>query len=318
LRPVQTLIQQGRYAQAEAALRSMPARSGETDYLLGFTLIQLYRFDEAEQVLRRAVEDQPANLDRLHALSKSLLEQGKNLAAIEILDRALAVASRPDLHFARAMCALNAGRAEEAERDLRASLAGQGKNPEALFKLGRLELDRGNFAEARGRFAAALAIAPQHLEARFSLAVAELRSGNAAGAIGSLEQVLDQVPGHVGALYNLARAFQASKRSEEARSTLERFRKMSAAQDEADYLQQAVKKNPQNIDGRLALVAKLLEIGQAESALREALVARQLGPERAGTYHLLAEALARLGRTADAEQARGFARRLEGGGQGDR
>lgn len=313
LTQIETLIQSGRYAQAEQALRAIPASTGASDYLLGFTLIQLYRYEEAERTLRRAVADQPKNVDRLRALAKSLLEQGKNLAAIEVLDRALAVERRPDLHFARAMCALNAGRDRDAEIDLEASLAGQPGNSEALFKLGRLVLERGDYADARERFAASLDLDPGHLEARFSLGLAELRTGNAGAAIEAFEQVLAAVPGHVGALYNLARAYQAVSRNSEAADTLQRFERMSAVQDEADFLQQAVRKNPDNVNGRMELVRKLLELGKADRALEEALALRQLAPRSAPTYRLLAESLRRLGRADDARQAEEFARRLEAG-----
>lgn len=313
LRPIETLIEQGRYSQAEQALRSLSVSNGEIDYLLGFALIPLYRFDEAEEALRRSVDAQPANIDRLHALAKSLLEQGKNLAAIEILDRALAVESRPDLHFARAMCALNAGRSRQAEENLEASLAGEPRNPEALYKLGQIALERGGYAAAREQFAASLDLDPEHLEARFSLGLAELRTGEPARAIQAFEQVLTAVPGHVGGLYNLARALQAVGRGDEARATLERFERMSATQDEADFLKQAVKKNPNNVEGRIALVGKLLELGKSDDALQETLIARGQAPRRAEIYRLLAEALKRLGRADDARQANEFALRLEAG-----
>lgn len=313
LSEIEAMIQKRQYAQAEQALRSIPHRSGASDYLLGFTLIQLYRFGEAEKTLRRAVEEQPDNIDRLRALAKSLLEQGKNLAAIKVLDRALEVDGRSDLYFARAMCALNAGLDQQAESDLVATLAGEARNPEALYKLGRLTQDRGDYAAARERFAASLDLNPGHLEARFSLGVSELRTGQPDQAIAAFERVLSTVPGHVGALYNLARAYRVAGRQDEARRTLERFRRMSAAQDAADFLGQAVKKNPGNTDGRLALVRKLLELGKAEEALQEALVARQQAPQRADVYRLLADALNRLGRSQDARQAEDFARRLEEG-----
>lgn len=308
---IEALVRQGRHVQAVEALSALPEPSGASDYLLGYSLIQLYRFAEAESALRRAVDDEPGNVDRLHALAKSLLEQGKNLAAIDALDRALAIESRPNLHFSRAMCALNAGRLDEARTDLEASLAGQTRNPEALYKLGQIALDRGRYPEARERFEACLAIAPGHLEARFALGVTELRNGRTTAAIEAFETVLAAVPGHVGALYNLARAFQQDRRPDEARATLERFRHMSAVQDEVDFLRQAVEKNPGNLEGRALLARKLLEIGKAEDALREALASRQLGPDRAATYRLMAEVFGRLGRQDDARRAVEFARRLE-------
>ena len=50
----EALIQSGRYEQAEQSLRRLISQdpSGQAYYLLGFTLIQLYRYDDAEVILR--------------------------------------------------------------------------------------------------------------------------------------------------------------------------------------------------------------------------------------------------------------------------
>ena len=49
------------------------------------------------------------------ALAKSLLEQGKNLAAGEVLEQAIAIQPKPAYHHAHAMTALNAGQLDAAE-----------------------------------------------------------------------------------------------------------------------------------------------------------------------------------------------------------
>ncbi len=307
------LLQSGDHRAAATLLEQSfePGASGRADYLLGFARIQLYRFEEAEVSLRRAVEAEPDNVDRLQALAKSLLEQGKNLAAIEVLDQALMVERRPDLHFARAMCALNAGRPDRARSDLEATVLLQPGSAEALYKLGQMDVDAGDYASGKVRFEAALESDSSHLEARFLLGLAELRAGNAQASIAAMRMVLSQVPGHVGALYSLVKAYRLAGRGPEAEATLARFQTMSTAQDEADFLTKAVQRNPENVEGRLALVAKLLEIGLAGEALEHALAARHLAPRRREPYEALTKVFLRLGRNDEARRARDFLRRLE-------
>jgi tetratricopeptide (TPR) repeat protein len=309
----EALLRQGRPGDAEEVLRQVLATqpSGRGHYLLGFALVSQYRYSEAEAALRRAVAENPRAVGWLHALAKALLEQGKNRAAIDTLDRALAVEERANLHFARAMCRLNIGEPEPAKRDLEAALALQPADAEARFKLGELTFDAGDFAAAREHLALALGANPNHLEARFLLGLAEQRLGNPQAAAEALAAVLQEVPGHVGALLNLGRLQIAAGRADEGRRTLERFRATSVVQDEIDFLTRANEKNPGNVEGRLALAAKLLEIGRSAEALDEALAARVLAPRRPGIYRLLAEIFGRLGREDDARRSADFANRLE-------
>ena len=77
------------------------------------------------------------------------------------------------------------------------------------------------------------------------------------------------VPGHVGARYNLGRVLIQLGRQEEGVARLEEFRSLSRLRDQIDFYRQAVKKNPRNAEGRVALAQLLLEAGRTEEALRE-------------------------------------------------
>ena len=315
LQRAQTLLRQGQYAAAEQVLRARPPGDAQAAYLLGFALIQLYRYDEAETALRRAVAGEPGRHQWLHALAKALQEQGKNRAAIAELDRALALADRPEYRFAKAMCALNVGDPATAERELGRSLAAAPAQPEARYKLGKILVDRGDYSAAREHLDTALRLQPGHLEARFLLGLAAGRDGDLDTAIGAFGAVLERVPGHVGALYNSGRVLIQLGRSDEGRARLARFAEMSELSDRIDFTARAVKKNPENFAGRLELAGFLLEAGRTEEALRELTAARPLAPTDPRTYRLLGDAFRRLGRADDAARAEAFAARLSGGGR---
>lgn len=308
---IRALITSGRLADADRALRALSNPGPEADYLLGFTLIRLYRFEEAEANLRRATAAEPANHVWLHALAKALIEQSKNLAAIEILDRAIALAPHPDYRYAKAMCALNTGDLETAEAELRQCLQTSAEHPDARYKLGRILVDRGAYSEAIEPLETCLELEPGHLEARFLLGLAASRTGDLGTARDAFEAVLAKIPGHVGALYNLGRVLLQLGRPEEGRARLEEFRALSPLQDQIDYFTRAVKKNARNLEVRLELATLQLRGGHNEDALEELLAARQIDPSHPATYRLLAEALRRLGQGANAEAAAAFAERLE-------
>ncbi len=313
---IEGLIRTGNLAEAERDLRSLVAggAGAEADYLLGFTLLQLYRFDEAEAALGRAVDRRPGRHAWLHALAKALQEQNKNLAAIATLERAIALDPDPDYRFARAMCLLNVGDLDAAEADLRRSLEQRPGHAEALYNLGKLLVDRGEYAAGLEPLRACLERQPGHLEARFLLGIAASHTGDPEAARQAFETVIAAVPGHVGARYNLGRALIELGRQEEGVARLEEFRALSRLRDRIDFYRRAVKKNPRNLEGRIALARLLLEAGRTEEALREVLAARQLAPRHAETYRLLGVAFRRLGREADAARAEDFVRRLGAGG----
>lgn len=307
------LIQRGDLPRAEALLREEIRRqpSAHGRYLLGFTQIQQYQYDEAESLLREAVREAPGNANYRHVLAKSLLEQGKNKAAIEGLNDAIAIERRPEYFFARAMCALNVADFEGARADLEATLSAAENNAEAWFQLGRLRVNTGEYADATAALRRALALQPRHLEARYYLGLSEKRSGEGEAAIESFEQLLSDVPGHVGALMNLGQLQMRSGDKEAAKRTLARFSEMSALRDEIEFLDFAVKKNPDNVNGRLELARKQLEIGDHAEATEQLLAARRLQPARVVIYELLAEAFGRQAMESRAQQAEAYAARLQ-------
>ena len=118
------LVKEGRCAEAEPLLREILGSdpSPEADYFLGFCLLARFEHEEAEAHLRRAIEARSREHGWMHALAKSLLDQGRTVDAVELLDRALAVRDRPEYRFARAMCEIDLGDLEAAEKDLESVL----------------------------------------------------------------------------------------------------------------------------------------------------------------------------------------------------
>ena len=312
------LMERQHYQRAEPLLRQTLAQEedAEAEYLLGFLLIETYRFEEAEQHLRRAVTARPQQAHWLMVLAKSLLEQGKNIAAGKVLEQAIAINPLPVYYHAHAMAALNAGDLAAAEASLRACLALNAEHDDALFRLGGLLIDQGRSEEGIVYLERALAVSPENLECRYRLGTAYRNAGRPDDAEDYLNTVVDRVPGHVGALYNLSRVLIQSDRREEASAVMEQFRSMSELRDEIDFNAQAVRKNPGNIDGRIYLATLYLRAGRTQDALTGLLAARVLAPRDARIYRLLTTAYRRLGDENNAVRAERFADSIEGPARG--
>lgn len=315
LSAVYSLMQRKDYVRAEPMLRQALAQgeNPEAHYLLGFLLIESYRYEEAEAELRAATEARPDQSPWLMVLAKSLLEQGKNVAAGEVLEAAIELEPRAAYHHAHAMTALNAGELEAAEASLRACLALEARHQDALQRLGGLLTDQGRNDEAIPYLEQARALNPRNLETTYRLGVAYRYAGRPAESEALLRGVIAEVPGHVGALHNLARVLIESGKRDEAAAVMEQFRRMSELRDEIDFNAHAVRKNPDNVAGRMHLASLYLRAGRTQEALTELSAARALAPQDSRIYLAMATAYRRLGDEQNAARAEQFAARLGGG-----
>jgi tetratricopeptide (TPR) repeat protein len=330
------LVREGRCAEAEPLLREVlrSEPSPEADYLLGFCLLARFEHEEAEVLLRRAIEARRREHAWMHTLAKSLLDRGHTADALALLDRALAVRDRPEYRFARAMCAIDLGNFEAAENDLdRVLRAGEplrfldgGREVDgrshAYFELGKLLALRGKEEESAMALASAAKLEPGDLEARVQLGLAQKRLGRLDEAQSSLSSVLEERPSHFGALYGLYQT-ELALGDREAAQGLEgkvaklgqlegriRFLLSSADSLERTLTEKDAAAREKVVETRIELGARLVEAGRTDEALQHLLAARRLDPEKTETYRRLSEVFELLGRRADAETAAGIARDL--------
>ncbi|MBT8111993.1 MAG: tetratricopeptide repeat protein [Gammaproteobacteria bacterium] len=308
------LLRRQDYARAEPLLREVLARKAdaEADYLLGFLLIETYRFEEAEQHLLRAVAARPLEDHWLMVLAKSQLEQGKNINAGKTLQQAINLDPLPGYYHAHAMTALNTGDFDAAEASLRACIQEDPEHNDALYRLGGLLIDKGRGEDGIAFLERARTLNPDNVDTLYELGAAYRHAGRRNEAEKILYAVVARVPGHVGALHNLARVLIQSAKYEAAEEVQEKFRAMSKLRDEIDFNEQAVRKNPDNIDGRLHLATLLLRAGRTQDALSALLAARVLAPRDARVYRTLATAYRGLGDENNAERAERFATMIGG------
>lgn len=297
------ILKSGRLSAALPLLEARAARDPDdavSRYYLGFCLLGLQRFADAERELARAVRLDPARAPWLHALAKAQLERGKPKDAIATLERAIAIDDSPDYRFAKAVAAISGSLADTAERELDVVLDARPEHAEALFLRGQIAANRGDDRAALAFFRRCLAADAKHLEARYRKGLAERRVGDETVAIEDFEAVLHVVPGHVGALLNLGQALLAVGRKSEGQRRLGEFKRASALEDRVQFQREFVRLDPTNIDQRVELARLELEAGGAAAALVTLEAARAIDPTHRPTLRLLVAALERLGRHGDA------------------
>jgi tetratricopeptide (TPR) repeat protein len=222
---------------------------------LGEILYRAGKLPEAERELRAVVDAQPTNVAALLWLAKTCRDTGRAKDALALYERALAQAGdngdalveavdvaaesgRPEdarrladgpssrrvspasRAVARAIAERAAGRAEGAERELRAALAAEPTFLPALTRLLDLLIAAGRPADARPaleRAAGAAPASPSHLALAGEAALA---ARDAAAAERWLQRALRLAPDATAARLDLARAQLALRRPDAALATL--------------------------------------------------------------------------------------------------
>ncbi len=211
-----------RYLTAQLRKGVMLAKAGE-----------ITAFTQHFEILRR---DQPQNSITLYlAEAEALREAERYQDAFDALERGLAL--HPDdkeLLYARALAAEKLDRLDVLERDLRAVLATDPKNGQALNALGYTLADRTDrYPEALGYIEQALALLPDDAAVLDSMGWVQYRLGN-----------------HAKALEYLRRAYQANPDAEIAAHLVEVLWVSGQREDAKKIWQEALKKNPESRDLR--------------------------------------------------------------------
>ena len=232
LQRVYPLLQSGRFAEAEAALRKVVAQapaSAEAHFLLGmchyqkgaaqealphmrravdlapgtlhfavncgFVLGEAGELDEAERVLRGALSRAPRDPAALNALGITLQQAGRLEEALTVFERGIAAAPRDDgLHNNFGRTLRDAGRMAQALSEIRTALALNPANVMAELNLGNVLRDMGALQDAIAAYERAVARAPNFNMALHNLGEALLDAGRAGDALRAFGQAMRAAP----------------------------------------------------------------------------------------------------------------------------
>lgn len=232
LQQAYSLLQGGRLAEAEAALRRAVAQSptsADAHFLLGlcryqqgapqdallhmrravdlapgnaqfavnfgFVLSEAGELREAERVLRAALTRAPRDPAALNALGITLQQAGKLDDALAVFERGIALAPRDDglrNNYGRTL--RDAGRPERALAEIRTALSLNPANFMAELNLGNVLRDTGALQESIAAYERALARAPNFNMALHNLGEALLDAGRADEALQAFGRAMHAAP----------------------------------------------------------------------------------------------------------------------------
>lgn len=243
------------------------------------------RLREAEAICRDVLHRVPDEPDALYRLGVLTWQAGRADAAIDLLDRAVAL--RPDAadyHLDLGNVLQASGRLDDALASFRRTTALAPANADAHFNAGTVLQQLGHDDEAAASYAEALRHAPDLADAHVNLGTLHERAGRFDDALTQYRRALAISPRSVHALYNLGNAM----------CTLGRYADAAAAYNEG------LVTRPDYMPLHYGLARALEGLGRIDDAIARYRRALRLAPRNASLHNDLGAALARAGLTRDA------------------
>jgi Flp pilus assembly protein TadD len=322
LTQIGAMLERGQLEEATAACLAVLAAAPENataTHLLGLARARTGSPAHAEQLLRRSIELEPANVQFQVNLGNFLRRAGR-FSEAEGVYRAVLV-QLPGARKARHQLSLtldDLGRRAEAESEARRLASEQPRDAEAWSLLGYLLANQSRLFEAESAYRRALELTPTYGLAHHNLGSLLMQMERAEEALASLERA--QALGvpefelrfaracSLMLLYRLdeaeqeyARAVAERPRHVDAQTNLARLRFMRSDPFFTRSLEEALRAAPQDLALTSALAHVLFRAGrheQAEARLRDALKTHGPLPQ---VRTQLAYVLLELGRLKEAE-----------------
>ncbi len=178
---------------------------------------QAGRLQDAEQLYRQILAQQPRHADALHFLGVIAAQAGRGDVAVDLIRQALALKPNwPDAHNNLGNVLKDKGRLDEAIAAYRQAIALKPHFPAARCNLGRTLKEKGQLDEAIAAFRQAIALKPDLAEAYSDLGSALGDKGQFDEAIAACRQAIALRPNYPEAHGNLGNALQGKGCVDEA------------------------------------------------------------------------------------------------------
>jgi protein O-GlcNAc transferase len=178
-----------------------------TQLALGYH--QAGQLEQAEQVYRQILSQNPQHSDTLHVLGVIAYQQGNFDVALPLIQQAITLHPEEAHYYNNLGLVLKAqGRDEEAIQAFQKALAFNPHFADVLYNLGSLMMEQGKLENACQYFEKALTMKPEHLDTLNSLGVAHMEQGHLDAALHYYQEVLKIQPDHLHALNNMGNALR--------------------------------------------------------------------------------------------------------------
>lgn len=176
----------------------------------GQMLFLLKEYEAAQAAFERAVAIAGHGAGACRALANSLVAQERFAEARQWFSRAREHASPVDTVVDEALCDMQEGEYDAAERLLRHYIFATSHNANAYYVLAQLAIIRGEFEEAGELLRQAIKRNEKHVESYFYLSLVQAEAGDEQEAVRSLLAALGADPTHLPSLLTLGGVFLKS------------------------------------------------------------------------------------------------------------
>jgi len=232
-----SLVELGRDDEAvnylEPALQSAQVEATAL-YSLGLAYLRLRRGDVGNVAKRLAAREDGAALSLLLQGQAHLEEFTFEKAATELEAAEKLSADLPRIHFLLGLAYFKLGRLPEARERLERELSQAPDDFLTLYYLASLLEKQNDLDSAGRRIEAALAQQPQSVEALTLAGSVFFKQGRTAESVRALEQATRERPGDAEARYLLARGYQKLGRKQEAAREFKEVERLKARANERE------------------------------------------------------------------------------------
>jgi len=178
-------------------------------FMLALTAYQARRFDEAEVLCQKALENKPDNAACLHLMGTIKFCLGHRDQAEELMRRSVTL--KPgfaEIHYSFAQVLVMQGKHAEALEHYQKTLAAKPQHADACFGMGNALNNLGQRDQAAQAYEQALKIRPDYPEALNNLGVFRFEHGDYDEAIRLLERAIALLPSYAAAHNNLGNVYK--------------------------------------------------------------------------------------------------------------
>ena len=266
----------------------MPQLNVEQAFFLAQQHHQAGRLQEAEQLYRQILAQQPQYADALHLLGVLAHQMGRNALAIDMIRQASVLQpNSPEVYYNLGTALMCTEHLDDAIAAFRRAILLRPHFPQACYNLGNALRDKGRLNDSVAAYRQAIALQPNNPEAYGNLCNVLQGQGNLTEAIAAGQQAIALKPDLPELHNNLATAWRAQGQIDESIAACRRAIALEPGYPEA-YNNLGV-----------ALAAKGL-VDEALSAYHQAINLKAHYPE---AYNNLGTALEGLGRLDEARAA---------------
>jgi tetratricopeptide (TPR) repeat protein len=190
----------------ENELKAHPANI-RAKWLLGMCYFMTNNYHKASELLGDLVNSKSTDIGLYYALASSLIKEGKNDAAENVINRMSAMTGNtPQLHLLRGQISYEENNAAKAMEEFVAALTLDNNVRQAHYYSGLTYLKMGKFDEAALEFDKELVLNPKDLQAKYQLGILLLKRNDIDGGIRVMREVILAWPDHADARYELGKA----------------------------------------------------------------------------------------------------------------